>query len=175
MAEDIHSLNAGFDPADDAAWRALAEKALKGAGLSRIERKTADGLARGPLFTRSDLDAVMETGAPGAAPFVRGLTAQRDAYLPWAIRQAVGHGAPGGPARDAREVGRVAAADRVAEEVAADVRAPVAAVVAAGRERDAAPRVAGERVERGEREVRRGAAEVLGDLCPGNPFNFAST
>ncbi|WP_375284314.1 methylmalonyl-CoA mutase family protein [Marinicauda pacifica] len=94
MAEDIHSLNAGFDPADDAAWRALAEKALKGAGLSRIERKTADGLARGPLFTRSDLDAVMETGAPGAAPFVRGLTAQRDAYLPWAIRQAVGHGDP---------------------------------------------------------------------------------
>lgn len=89
MADDIHPLAEGFPPADDAQWRALAEKALKGADLERITRRTLDGVARGPLFTKAHLEEVDETGTPGAAPFVRGLDAARDPYLPWGIRQPV--------------------------------------------------------------------------------------
>ncbi|TGY84701.1 methylmalonyl-CoA mutase, partial [Marinicauda algicola] len=46
-------------------------------------------VARGPLFTRAHLEEVSDPSAPGAAPFVRGLVAARDPYLPWGIRQPV--------------------------------------------------------------------------------------
>lgn len=89
MTQDIHPLAAGFPAADDESWRQLAEKALKGADIERITRRTVDGVARGPLFTKAHLEEVSDPGAPGAAPFVRGLDAARDAYLPWDIRQAI--------------------------------------------------------------------------------------
>ena len=89
MADDIHPLAAGFPAADDAQWRDLAKKALNGADLERITRVTLDAVARGPLFTRAHLEEVSDPGAPGAAPFVRGLVAARDPYLPWGIRQPV--------------------------------------------------------------------------------------
>lgn len=89
MTQDIHPLAAGFPAADDESWRQLAEKALKGADIERITRHTVDGVARGPLFTKAHLEEVSDPGAPGAAPFVRGLDAARDAYLPWNIRQGV--------------------------------------------------------------------------------------
>ncbi|MFW5660866.1 MAG: methylmalonyl-CoA mutase family protein, partial [Oceanicaulis sp.] len=54
-----------------------------------LVRKTLDGIARGPLFTREDLAEAGDTGAPGAAPFIRGGSPARDPDLPWQIRQAV--------------------------------------------------------------------------------------
>ncbi|PWE17430.1 methylmalonyl-CoA mutase [Marinicauda salina] len=89
MTEAIRPMAEGFPPADDAEWRALADEALKGADFDRLVRRTVDGIARGPLFARGDLADVEAAGAPGAAPFVRGLAAERDAHLPWGIRQAV--------------------------------------------------------------------------------------
>ena len=89
MTDSIRSLAEGFDVIGDAQWRTMAETALKGAPLDRLVRKTLDGVARGPLFTRSDLEKVGPLPAPGAAPYLRGLTAERDPYLPWGIRQII--------------------------------------------------------------------------------------
>ena len=89
MTEAIRPMAEGFPPADDAEWRALAEAALKGADFDRLIRRTVDGIARGPLFTRDDLADIEDAGAPGAAPFVRGLAPERDPHLPWGIRQTI--------------------------------------------------------------------------------------
>jgi len=78
-----------FDRADAEAWRALAESALKGSDFDRaLVRRTLDGLARGPLFTAADAPDPARRGAPGASPFGRGLSAARDPFLPWGVRQA---------------------------------------------------------------------------------------
>ncbi|MEQ8405736.1 MAG: methylmalonyl-CoA mutase family protein [Oceanicaulis sp.] len=89
MTETLHTFAGGFPAADTAHWRQEAEAALKGAPLDRLVRKTLDGIARGPLFTAEDLAEAGDVGAPGAAPFIRGRSAARDAFLPWAIRQSV--------------------------------------------------------------------------------------
>ncbi len=94
MADDILPLAEGFPSPGPDGWRALAEAALKGAPLDRLTRTTADGIARGPLFAREDAPAPETIGAPGAAPFVRGVGATRDPYLPWHIRQIVDHPDP---------------------------------------------------------------------------------
>lgn len=87
MTQSIRPLAEGFAAPSDADWHALAEDALKGAPFESLVRKTLDGVARGPLFTRSDLEAACDPGAPGAAPFIRGASPVRDAFLPWGIRQ----------------------------------------------------------------------------------------
>ncbi|MAP48908.1 MAG: hypothetical protein CMH90_05440 [Oceanicaulis sp.] len=89
MTDSIRPLAEGFEAIDDAQWRVMAEAALKGAPLERLVRKTLDGVARGPLFTRTDRDAIGPLPAPGAAPYLRGLTAERDPYLPWGVRQII--------------------------------------------------------------------------------------
>lgn len=94
MTETLHTFAGGFPAADDALWRKEAEAALKGASLDRLVRRTLDGVARGPLFTRDDLSEAGDVGAPGAAPFIRGRSAERDEFLPWAIRQTVGAADP---------------------------------------------------------------------------------
>ncbi len=81
---------AGDNPAPDLdAWRAEADAALKGAPFDRLITRTLDGVARGPIFTREDLDEVGDVGEPGAAPFIRGRDGVRDPFLPWQIRQTV--------------------------------------------------------------------------------------
>ncbi|WBQ09192.1 methylmalonyl-CoA mutase family protein [Hyphomonadaceae bacterium ML37] len=87
MTQSIRPLAEGFAAHSDADWRALAEDALKGAPFESLVRKTLDGVPRGPLFTLSDLDEACDPGAPGAAPFIRGASPVRDAFLPWGIRQ----------------------------------------------------------------------------------------
>jgi len=78
-----------FDAADLDAWRALVEKALGNADFDRaLVRRTIDGIARGPLFSAKDAIDPARRGAPGAAPFGRGLYAARDPFLPWGVRQA---------------------------------------------------------------------------------------
>lgn len=94
MTDSIHSFAGDFPLADLAAWREEADKALKGAPFDRLIRKTLDGVERGPLFTRADVAEAGDTGAPGAAPFIRGRHAERDAFLPWGIRQRVDHPDP---------------------------------------------------------------------------------
>lgn len=87
MTQSIRPLAQGFAAPSDADWRALAEDALKGAPFESLIRKTLDGVARGPLFTLSDLEQACDPGAPGAAPFIRGAAPVRDSYLPWGMRQ----------------------------------------------------------------------------------------
>ena len=94
MTDSIHQFAGDFPLADLAAWREEADKALKGAPFDRLIRKTLDGVERGPLFSREDLTQAGKTGAPGAAPFIRGARAERDEYLPWGIRQRVDHPDP---------------------------------------------------------------------------------
>jgi methylmalonyl-CoA mutase len=89
MTDSVLSLAGDSPAADLAAWRAEADAALKGAPFDRLVRRTLDGVERGPLFTRENLDEVGDVGAPGAAPFVRGRNGARDPYLPWQIRQTV--------------------------------------------------------------------------------------
>ncbi len=85
----------GFDAPDESRWRAIAEKSLKGAPFDKLTGKTADGLALKPLYRESDIATADDPeGQPGAAPFVRGAAAARDAALPWQIRQAFAHPDP---------------------------------------------------------------------------------
>lgn len=83
-------LAADFPDQDEARWRTLAEAALKGASWDRLVARTADGVPIQPLYREPDIATADDpSGAPGQAPFVRGATATRDAYLPWHIRQLV--------------------------------------------------------------------------------------
>jgi len=81
------SLAGGFPHVDDAAWKALAEKALKGADFDKaLVSRTYDGLSVKPLYTLNDEISSDSAGTPGAAPFTRGFEARRT-NPPWHIRQ----------------------------------------------------------------------------------------
>jgi methylmalonyl-CoA mutase len=67
----------GFPTPDIAHWRALAEKALKGAPFERLVETTFDGIKVQPLYTSLDVTAP-------EAP----LLSARDPFLPWDIRQS---------------------------------------------------------------------------------------
>lgn len=76
----------GFPAATYDQWRALVDKALKGADFDkRLVSRTADGLKINPLYTRKDALVAAESAVPGAAPFTRGTKAVRDG-LGWDIR-----------------------------------------------------------------------------------------
>ena len=63
----------GFPAAKLEQWRALVDKALKGADFEkRLVRRTADGLKINPLYTRDDALANAADALPGYAPFTRG-------------------------------------------------------------------------------------------------------
>ena len=87
MTNDTIPLAAGFAPASPDAWEELAQKALSGKPSGTLERRTRDGLSRGPLFASHNTVAP-DSSLPGSAPFSRGRTLARDAFLPWAMRQA---------------------------------------------------------------------------------------
>ncbi len=75
MHDDLHALIKDMTFGDTAAWRPLAEKALRGADFDEaLVRHTADGIARGPVFFSAAADASLDAPA-------------RDRYLPWQIRQ----------------------------------------------------------------------------------------
>lgn len=92
MADDL-PLSADFPPGDEAQWRALAEKALEGAPLSRLTTKTEHGVPVKPLYRSLDW-AADASGLPGAAPFIRGGRSINEQFLPWDIRQIVAHPDP---------------------------------------------------------------------------------
>jgi len=74
------SLVSAFPKAEDAAWKALVEKALKGAPLSVLESKTYDGAVVAPLYPPAEDGAVI----PG-----------RDPGTPWEITQRIEIAEPG--------------------------------------------------------------------------------
>ncbi len=92
MADEL-PLSADFPAADEAQWRALAEKALEGGALSKLTTKTEHGVPVKPLYRAPDW-AADASGMPGFAPFIRGGRAVNDPYLPWDIRQIVSHPDP---------------------------------------------------------------------------------
>ena len=92
MADDL-PLSADFPPGDEAQWRALAEKALEGAPLSKLTTKTEHGVPVKPLYRSPDW-APDASGLPGAAPFIRGGRSANAHYVPWDIRQIVAHPDP---------------------------------------------------------------------------------
>jgi methylmalonyl-CoA mutase len=78
------------EPADEADWRALVEKGLKGAPWERLVGTTADGIALAPLYREADIATAADVaGLPWAAPFVRGARSGR-----WRIRQLFAHPDP---------------------------------------------------------------------------------
>lgn len=65
-------------------WRAMVEKALKGADFEkRLVARSADGLRIDPLYTRKN-ELLSAEGIPGAAPFTRGTKPTREG-LGWNI------------------------------------------------------------------------------------------
>ncbi len=83
-------LAADFPNADPDKWRALVDKALAGAPFERLTAKTYDGIEIKPLYTEADWSSARDaSGAPGAAPFTRGVAAIKDRETPWLVRQIV--------------------------------------------------------------------------------------
>ncbi|WP_443971163.1 methylmalonyl-CoA mutase [Sphingobium sp. CR28] len=74
------------DKPDLNAWKALAEKEVKGRDLSW---HTPEGLVVKPLYTKDDVSEI-DPGLPGFAPFTRGVRASMYAGRPWTIRQYAG-------------------------------------------------------------------------------------
>lgn len=86
MSESLHL----GEPADEAAWRALVERGLKGAPWARLVGKTGDGIPVEPLYRETDIATAADvSGVPGAAPFVRGARGGG-----WLVRQAFAHPDP---------------------------------------------------------------------------------
>jgi len=86
MSEPLHL----GEPADEADWRALVERGLKGAQWSRLVGQTGDGIPIQPLYREPDIHTAEDiSGMPGAAPFVRGGRAGA-----WVVRQAFAHPDP---------------------------------------------------------------------------------
>ena len=79
-------LAGGFPAANFDVWRAMVDKALKGADFDkRLVSKTADGIRIEPLYTRRDERAGSGSELPGVAPFTRGTKVAR-AGFGWDIR-----------------------------------------------------------------------------------------
>lgn len=95
MADDILSLSGGFETATEADWTKAVEKALKGRGPDALLKPQPGGLTIRPLYRETDhASATDPMGQPGAAPFIRGASAERDPHLPWDIRQTFTHPDP---------------------------------------------------------------------------------
>ena len=76
---------------DKDAWRALAEKELRGRPVDKLEWKTLEGITVKPLYTQDDVTELDHLGGvPGKEPFTRGVKATMYAGRPWTIRQYAG-------------------------------------------------------------------------------------
>ena len=77
--------------ADFEAWRAAAEKALRGQPVDSLTWHTPEGIPVKPLYTAADTRNLPHADTlPGFAPFVRGPQATMYAQRPWTIRQYAG-------------------------------------------------------------------------------------
>ncbi|MBO6541491.1 MAG: methylmalonyl-CoA mutase [Rhizobiaceae bacterium] len=72
------------------AWRALAEKEIKG-DPDKLVWQTPEGIPVKPLYTEADLSGIDHLGSlPGINPYLRGPRATMYAGRPWTIRQYAG-------------------------------------------------------------------------------------
>jgi methylmalonyl-CoA mutase len=72
------------------AWRALAEKEIKG-DPDKLVWQTPEGIPVKPLYTEADLSGIGHLGSlPGINPYLRGPRATMYAGRPWTIRQYAG-------------------------------------------------------------------------------------
>ncbi len=79
------------DEANPEAWRAEAEKSLRGKGLDTLTWQTPEDIAVKPLYTAEDIEALEYTNTmPGLSPYIRGPQATMYAGRPWTIRQYAG-------------------------------------------------------------------------------------
>ncbi len=99
MSKNDEILGTGFAAPSQKEWRALVDKALRGADFDEtLVHKTPDGTVRGPLHTQADIGA--QTGAPGQFPFVRGIEPHINTARPWHITQYSRAGSPKGANAD---------------------------------------------------------------------------
>ena len=81
----VLSLASDFSAADETAWMALVEKALRGAKFEdALVSRTYDGLAIKPLYTPADAEDA--SGSPVSARHLEGLR-RAPGERPWDIRQ----------------------------------------------------------------------------------------
>ena len=79
------------DKPDLDAWRAVAEKDLKGRSADELVWETPEGIAVKPLYTAADLEGLEHVDTlPGLAPYLRGPRATMYTGRPWTIRQYAG-------------------------------------------------------------------------------------
>jgi methylmalonyl-CoA mutase len=79
------------DDARLAAWRAAAEKSLRGKPVDSLTWQTPEGIPVKALYTAADLAGLENADTlPGFAPFVRGPQPTMYAQRPWTIRQYAG-------------------------------------------------------------------------------------
>ncbi len=73
------------------AWKANAEKDLRGKDLDTLYRESEENIRYQPLYTSEDLSSRnYEESVPGSAPFTRGPRASMYTLRPWTIRQYAG-------------------------------------------------------------------------------------
>jgi len=95
MSDKRLDLSEGFEPAAMDAWRALAEKALKGAPLEKLTSRTLEGLSIQALYAKDDWSGSDNaSGFPGAAPYTRGGRPLGTSETGWDIRQIFSHPDP---------------------------------------------------------------------------------
>lgn len=78
-----------FAPASYDAWRAAAEKTLKGVAFEKkLITRTYEGIDLQPIYTAADTASLPHTDSlPGQAPFIRGTSPLGYALQPWAVAQ----------------------------------------------------------------------------------------
>ena len=73
---------------DKEAWRARAEKELRGRPLEDLTWNTPEGITVQPVYTSEDAAGLAHMGAmPGEAPFTRGPRSTMYTGRPWTILQ----------------------------------------------------------------------------------------
>ncbi|MCC6398371.1 MAG: methylmalonyl-CoA mutase, partial [Bacteroidetes bacterium] len=85
-------LLSGFPPATPEAWRAAAEKLLKGAPFEKkLVTRTHEGIDLQPIFTEASRSGgskdAPDPGLPGSYPYRRGSRAPVQAPHPWLVAQ----------------------------------------------------------------------------------------
>lgn len=87
MSGESFSVAADFPPLDDAAWRTLVEKDLKGKPFEALRTTVDSSLKLEPLYTKAEAVDPAKVGVPGTAPFVRGSHPLGKTEGGWIVRQ----------------------------------------------------------------------------------------
>ena len=89
MTDESLTLASDFPAPDEAVWRGLVDKALKGGDFDKeLKTRLSDGFTLDPLYTAENAPVGI-TGRPGGYPFVRGATIDGTVNGGWDVRQSV--------------------------------------------------------------------------------------